>query len=132
MPLLKQVDIGTFHIAGYSFEGKEQGSAQVYQAFVDFFAIENALAYPINKDQKVLKAPGYQSELKQINQTILLAYDISSDHQKMLQLMEQTSTTNFDALRKNYPLRREFQYFCLNDAGFNPGAKKLLRSLGFN
>lgn len=133
MPLLEKVDIGTFHIAGYSYEGKEQGSAQIYKAFVDFFNMDKAAAYPIDEDKKILKAPGdCQSELQQINKTILTAYDISSDHEKMLQLMLKAPATNFDELRKNYSLRREFQYFCLGETGFTAAAKKVLHSLGFN
>jgi erythronate-4-phosphate dehydrogenase len=131
-PLLKQVDIGTCHIAGYSYEGKEQGSVQIYKAFVDFFDIKNATAYPINTDKKVLKAPDSKSELEQINQTILMAYGIFYDHQQMLQLLEKKPAITFDQLRKKYSLRREFQYYCLDEAGFTSAAKKVLHSLGFN
>ena len=132
MPLLQQVDIATCHIAGYSYEGKEQGSAQIYRAFVDYFDLCEAPAYPINTDSKVLRAPVSTVELEQINQTILNAYAIAADHQEMLQLAQQTSTTTFDELRKQYSLRREFQYFSLDNTGFTPEAKIVLRTLGFN
>lgn len=130
--LLKQVDIGTCHIAGYSYEGKEQGSAQIYQAFIDFFNIKNAPPFPINTDKKVLKAPNSKMDLEQINHTILMAYAISADHEQMLKLLEKKPLITFDELRKKYPLRREFQYFCLGKTGYTAAAKKVLHNLGFN
>ena len=131
-PLLKQVDIGTSHIAGYSYEGKEQGSAQIYQAFIDFFNIKNAPPFPINTDKKVLKAPNSKIDIEQINQTILMAYAISADHKQMLKLLEKKTSITFDELRKKYPLRREFQYFCLDKTGYLAAAKNVLKILGFN
>ncbi len=132
MPLLEKVDIGTCHIAGYSYEGKEQGSAQIYQAFLDFFCLQEAPAYPINTETKSIETPSGGSELEQINQTILIAYAIAVDYKQMLQLTEKKAATTFDELRKKYPLRREFQYYQLDYAGLAPAAKKVLRTLNFN
>jgi erythronate-4-phosphate dehydrogenase len=132
MPLLKKVDIGTCHIAGYSYEGKEQGSAQIYQEFVDFFCLKGTPIYPINTESKSIETPSGGSELEQINQTILMAYAISVDYKQMLQLTELTPATTFDELRKKYSLRREFQYYRLDSASLKPAAKKVLGTLGFS
>jgi len=132
LPLLKQVDIGTSHIAGYSYEGKEQGSAQIYEAFVDFFCLEKATVFPLNTESKQLEVPKNKLELEQINHTILAAYPISHDYKKMLQLTDNSQITNFDELRKKYSLRREFQFYNLDYAGLTAAAEKTLRILGFN
>ncbi|MDG2091036.1 MAG: 4-phosphoerythronate dehydrogenase [Gammaproteobacteria bacterium] len=132
LPLLNQVDIGTSHIAGYSYEGKEQGTAQIYQAFVDYFELDEAQTYPINNENKLLKFANSDSELNQINQAILAAYPIEYDYKKLLELDVDIPTSSFDGLRKNYPLRREFQYYRLDYSSITSNAEKTLRCLGFN
>jgi len=131
IPLLRDVDLGTSHIAGYSYEGKEQGSAKIYQAFVEFFGFENVQAYPLDNNTRLLEVPASSSELEQINQVILAAYAIQDDYLQMLELANNPSVS-FDALRKHYPLRREFQSYRLDYAAFTASAEKTLRLLGFN
>ncbi|WP_275430811.1 NAD(P)-dependent oxidoreductase, partial [Raoultella planticola] len=38
--LLKKVDIGTSHIAGYTLEGKARGTTQVFEAYSKFIGHE--------------------------------------------------------------------------------------------
>jgi erythronate-4-phosphate dehydrogenase len=132
VPLLKDVDLGTSHIAGYSYEGKEQGSAKIYQAFVDFFGFKDVPGYPLNNDNKLLDVPAGKSELEQINQAILAAYPIGRDYLQMIELANNNPAVSFDALRKYYPLRREFQHYCLDYSTYTASAEKVLRILGFN
>ena len=132
LPLLNQVDIGTCHIAGYSYEGKEQGTAQIYQAFVDFFKLNNEATYPLNTESELLELPASKSDLAHINQTILAAYSIQHDHLQMQELTNKESVRSFDDLRKNYSFRREFQYYRLNYSDYTKAAEKVLRDLGFN
>jgi erythronate-4-phosphate dehydrogenase len=132
LPLLEKVDIGTTHIAGYSFEGKEQGSAIIYKDFVNFFELDDAQAFPVNKETKLLDVSFRESELEQINQAILSAYAIQNDYAQMLEIKKDNSASGFDALRKNYPLRHEFQHYRLDYSAFSENAGKVLRTLGFN
>lgn len=132
IPLLRDVDLGTSHIAGYSHEGKEQGSAQIYQAFVEFFGIENVPVYPLDNHTRLLDVPAGKTELEQINQAILAAYAIQHDYLQMLELANNNPAVSFDVLRKRYPLRREFQYYQLDYSAFTAPAEKALRILGFN
>lgn len=132
LPLLRQLDIGTSHIAGYSYEAKEQGSAQIYQAFVEFFNLDKAATYPVNTESKLLELPLSKSDLTQINQAILAAYPIEHDHQEMLGLANKGATIRFDDLRKNYTLRREFSHYCLDYSGYSLAVEQVLRNLGFN
>jgi len=62
---------------------------------------------------------------------ILTAYAIQDDYLQMLELANNPSVS-FDALRKHYPLRREFQSYRLDYAAFTASAEKTLRLLGFN
>ena len=132
IPLLAQVDIGTSHIAGYSYEGKEQGTAQIYQDFLEFFCLENVSAYRLKTENKLLTISNKETDLEQINAAILGAYKIQDDYQQMLKLANKTQASSFDSLRKNYSLRREFQYYRLDYSCFSESAGKVLRSLGFN
>lgn len=131
-PLLAQVDISTSHIAGYSYEGKEQGSVQIYQAFVEYFGIKKAEKYPINVKRELLDAPKVDAELEQINKVILEAYSIEKDHQQLQDLLRTNLAEGFDYLRKAYPLRREFQSYYVDYSSLVANVEHTLRTLGFN
>jgi erythronate-4-phosphate dehydrogenase len=111
--LVKMVDFGTPHIAGYSYDGKVAGMIMIYNAFCKFFdikpkfGIETFLPPPqieriiISKDEK-----------RPLLTAIDMLYDIKKDDEKLRQIIKESAEKRgayFDALRKNYPVRREFQ-----------------------
>ena len=109
--LLQQVTLGTPHIAGYSVEGKEQGSWQIYEALSQF------LQQPIDPDKNhyltcsksiIDTIDTDQSLPQQLNQLLLRCYPITDDDQALRQQMD------FDRLRKYYPYRREYTGFELS------------------
>ncbi len=134
LDLLKKVDIGSSHIAGYSFEGKEKGTAQIYDSFVKYYQIPDARPYPINTEQAELNLDLPEDALAQINLTILSAYNVSEDSKKLMQVLRtgDESGVSFDKLRKEYAYRREFSYFCLDYSAYHPKAANLLKTLGFS
>jgi erythronate-4-phosphate dehydrogenase len=112
--LLELVDLGTPHIAGYSFDGKVNGTEMIYQAACRFLGI------PANWDPRTLMpAPAVpmislepsakiQDTLRKVVKTI---YDIEADDarlREMLTMPGEAHPKHFDRLRKNYPVRREF------------------------
>ena len=82
--LLKKVNLASFHIAGYSIQGKMNASEMCLRAFCEFFSLPilsiNKKAVPLQGDSE----PGW---LKRISDQLKAAPE------------------HFEQLRKNYPLR---------------------------
>ncbi len=114
--LLRMVDISTPHIAGYSLDGKVAGMIMIYQAACKFFGIEAK-----NSIDDFLPAPGVPeikiqaggADAQQLlHETVQRVYAIGRDDfntREILMVPESERGRFFDDLRKNYPVRREFQ-----------------------
>ncbi|CRK85901.1 Erythronate-4-phosphate dehydrogenase [Candidatus Providencia siddallii] len=107
--LLNLVDIGTPHIAGYTYEGKVRGIIQIYKAYCQFFNmsvhdVSLSSLLPVS-DIGFIQFNGKltQSQLKQL---VHLIYDVHRDDTD-LRLFGITKI-GFDKLRKNYKGRREW------------------------
>lgn len=113
LALLKQVELATPHIAGYSLDGKVRGTEMIFDAFCEFFGVGNdkskALFAIKSSDRKVSTIANQNSNLRSLNKTLLTAYDIRQDHDNMQALLRsQTPALEFDQLRKLYPVRLEY------------------------
>ena len=114
LQLLQATLIGTPHIAGYSLDGKIRGTEMIYQACCNF--LHKKPAWSVAE----LDLPNGNlndiDQTQEIRQQIISAYDITTDDQRLKQLLDgkqQMSNLKapgeyFDQLRKNYPVRREF------------------------
>jgi erythronate-4-phosphate dehydrogenase len=107
LPLIDYTEIATAHIAGYSLEGKARGTEMLYQALCQHIDIE-----PVCQLNTLLPSASISCvELNQkfneivLNQLVKMVYDVRRDDAIFRQ---QLSSQGFDALRKNYPIRREF------------------------
>jgi len=114
--ILKMVDVGTPHIAGYSLDGKITGMIMVYKAACNYFGIspkfdiEDFSPEPIMPELAV--NPGDSDEQEVLWKTVQRVYDISKDDRRLRDIIKETSEKKgkfFDGLRKDYPVRREFQ-----------------------
>ncbi|EOL9020909.1 4-phosphoerythronate dehydrogenase PdxB [Cronobacter dublinensis] len=128
--LLKRVDIGTAHIAGYTLEGKARGTTQVFEAYSQFLgeAQQVALATllpPPEFGRVTFQGPLDQAALKRL---VHLVYDVRRDDAPLRRVAGVPG--EFDKLRKNYQERREWSslYVQCDDAA----AAELLQKLGFN
>ncbi len=94
---------GTPHIAGYSFDGKVNGTQMMYDAVCNHFGIEpvwNAAdSMPPGKE---ITCSGRTDE-DLLRDAVFQVYDIRKDFEVFRKRM-----TEFDRLRKEYPIRREF------------------------
>jgi erythronate-4-phosphate dehydrogenase len=134
--LITNAFLASPHIAGYSFDGKVNGTVQIYEALCRHQGI-----IPTWTPEALLPAPDVPelSLPEGEPDTALLAlirqvYDIRRDDaalREALALPEEERGKHFDALRKNYPRRREFQHttVCLPENGA-PLAPTLI-ALGF-
>lgn len=134
--LLGRTALGTAHIAGYSHDGKVRGTEMVFAAACRHFDIAckappraPAPAGPARSIEVAAAA----SEWRQITAAVLQAYDIRADDRRLRRAVAAVEPVGraFDRLRRDYPLRREFDYFSLPASTLKPAARQVLQGLGF-
>ncbi len=136
--LLQQVFIGTPHIAGYSFDGKVNGTRQIYEAACAFLGVkpewDPAPLLPPPECREVY-VPG---DATAVQRTVLTAvrevYSIFRDDKAMRGILEapvEARGTVFDRLRKEYPRRREFFNTRANVSPPNSKMEAMLSGVGF-
>lgn len=113
--LLRMVDIGTPHIAGYSLDGKVAGMIMIYEAACAYFGvgaehrIEDFLPEAGVPELRVDPAAGSAQEA--LMGAVRAVYDIRRDDVRLRGIRECRAGRAgefFDNLRKEYPVRREF------------------------
>ena len=136
--LLQMVDIGTPHIAGYSLDGKIAGMIMIYNAACKHlsleqkFGIEEFLPEPAVPELRV--GQNVRSEQGAISDAVREVYEIDRDDaglRRILDMPRQERCTHFDGLRKNYPVRREFQNTRVVVEDVNSGLAGKLAGIGF-
>ena len=114
--LLKMVDIGTPHIAGYSLDGKIAGMIMIYRSVCEYFSIE-----PKFKAEGFLPEPavphlklgrGIDNVQDVLSDAVQKIYRIDRDDTRLRRILDKPAAKRgefFDGLRKNYQIRREFR-----------------------
>lgn len=120
-PLLDYIKCGTPHIAGYSFEGKLNGSLMVFEAFAKKFGLSEAeIDLRIANVRKTILGQSQALEAHSINEAVLKTYNLQADHALIAEAVaaNEPMLTAFDKLRKSYWQRREFgHYYCARGIG---------------
>ncbi|MEX3772373.1 4-phosphoerythronate dehydrogenase PdxB [Pseudomonas sp. MYb118] len=128
--------LGTPHIAGYSLDGKQRGTAQIYQAYCDF------LGQPAQVQLSDLLPPPWLSRLTlsaDSDPAWALAmmcrgvYDPrrdDADFRRSLVGSVSEQRAAFDVLRKNYPSRREIDGLQVQIEGDSPQLRAMVLALG--
>ena len=129
LQLLAKADIGTPHIAGYSLEGKANGTMMSVRAISRFFSLgiddwepaETALRGPQSvrldgrgKDQEAILADA-----------VLATYDILADDRSL-----RTAPGSFEKLRDDYCFRREFGNFRIEARNVDAAVLSVLAKMG--
>jgi len=131
--LVKMVDYGTPHIAGYSYDGKVIGMIMIYQAFCKFFGVKpKFIAKDFLPKPQVEKIVISKDDPKPLLTIVNTLYDIKKDDEKLRQIITkdvERQGAYFDTLRKNYHIRREFQNTAISTG--NKKLKNILEGLGF-
>jgi len=113
--LLRMVDIGTPHIAGYSLDGKVVGMIMIYKTACEYFGlearydIEDFLPEPTVRQLRINPKSGTEQDV--LAGAVQKVYDIRKDDARLRWILERPAEKRgefFDGLRKNYPVRREF------------------------
>jgi erythronate-4-phosphate dehydrogenase len=127
--LLAATDLGTPHIAGYSFDGKVNGTRTIYRATCGFFGIEPSweptLPAPPVPHLEVAVGAGEDDE-DVLRRVVRQIYDITADDAAL-----RKDPKEFDKLRAEYPVRREFFNTKLALRGANESLRQKFAALGF-
>jgi len=122
LALVRKVDLATPHIAGYSYDGKVEGTRMLYRALIRYLghtaAWDDAAAVAAGpEDRLVLTAPGTEASGEAwLDALVRQMYDLSGDDARMRGLLgrpQEAQASYFNDLRKRYPRRRTFRLHTL-------------------
>ncbi|MDE0404430.1 MAG: 4-phosphoerythronate dehydrogenase [Nitrospira sp.] len=138
--LLNHVTLGTPHVAGYSSDGKINGTVMVYHACCRFRGIEPVWAPP---DSPAAPAPGSLPHLEfdatgtdfqpLAHDMLTTLYDLPADHARIRDILTVPKPLRpqaFDRLRRDYPHRQEFAGTPISITGGTPTLFARLQTLG--
>jgi len=137
--VLERIDLGSPHIAGYSYEGKVMGTVMVYREACRFlgrqpdWSVEPLLPPP--RVPELTMDPSTREHEQRLWQAVSRIYDIEADDRAMRQgiaLSPADRRSLFDRLRNEYPDRREFRCTRVNPAGLPERTAAALARLGFS
>jgi erythronate-4-phosphate dehydrogenase len=131
LELMNQVFIATPHIAGYSTDGKANGTAMVVNSLSRYFSLPPTEWYPENVPAPVspnitIDCNGKTDETI-VREAINITYNITDDNDRL-----RFSPSDFEKQRGDYPLRREFPSYTVKLKGGAEKTQIMLRDLGFN
>jgi erythronate-4-phosphate dehydrogenase len=131
--LLKKIKFGTPHIAGYSYEGKVNGTIILYNALCSFLNKKiNWTPVIPPAENPIINVNGNSSPEEELFKAFNHVYKISSDDSSIRGIFKADNPGKyFDNLRKNYILRREFPNYKVKVKPFNEGISCLFRSFRF-
>lgn len=136
MELLNLVYAGTPHVAGYSLEGKVNGTVIIFNSLCGFLNLKKEWQpeYP-DIIRNVFDYPETDYPEESLNQLISEIYNIEGDDKLLrnsFDIEENERGRYFDRLRKHYPVRREFTNYTIR---INKTLKReiaILAALRFN
>ena len=128
--------LATPHIAGYSLDGKQRGTAQIYEALCDFLGqapqVQLADLLPAPWLARVeLSANSDQAwALAMLCRGVYDPRRDDADFRRTLTGSVDQQKLAFDALRKLYPVRREIEGLTVHIEGHNPALTTMAAALG--
>ncbi|MCL9802627.1 4-phosphoerythronate dehydrogenase PdxB [Pseudomonas sp. AKS31] len=128
--------LATPHIAGYSLDGKQRGTAQIYQAYCAFIGQPSSIQL-----SELLPAPwlsqvtlhGDSDPAWALAMLCRGVYDPrrdDADFRRSLVGNVGEQRAAFDVLRKQYPVRREIEGLKVRIEGESPALRQIVAALG--
>lgn len=134
--LLQKVMIATPHIAGYSYEGKVNGTKMIYNSLCDYLGEEKHFSFDLKNPPDQLKQFDVTQKLEASSNSLISSiYNIKDDVARMrktITMNESERILEFDLQRKNYPNRREFNNYKIKSENLSEEIKNILKILRFN
>ncbi|MFH0843805.1 MAG: 4-phosphoerythronate dehydrogenase PdxB [Bacteroidota bacterium] len=128
--LMGKTFLATPHIAGYSTDGKANGTSVVVNALSEFFDLPLNKWYPVRipePEKPVISINGIgKSDEDIIREAVLHTYNIDEDNINL-----RFAPADFEKQRGDYGLRREFSAYQVKLNGGTKTTRKILEQLGF-
>ena len=130
LELQERLMLGTPHIAGYSVDGKANGTTAAVRFMSRHFGLGiedwRAVDLPVFDDM-LLTTSGDKARLNhELAKLVVSTYDVTADSKRLSDVPE-----DFELLRGNYPVRREFPAWQVKITKENKALKGALELLGF-
>ncbi len=128
--------LGSPHIAGYSLDGKQRGTAQIYQAFCAFLdqaptvGLDELLPKPWLAQVTLNAGSDPAWAMAMICRGVYDPRRDDADFRRSLTGSVAEQKAAFDLLRKHYPERREIEGLPVKINGDDPVLRKLVLALG--
>ena len=128
--LIERLFLATPHIAGYSYDGKLNGTLMLFDAFSRFLGVESWPTLNDADGMRRLNVPSAGDETTWLRGLVRQMYDIRSDDVRMrllLDLPPDRRAAHFNLLRKEYPRRRSFGHHCVPEAEVPASLREAVR-----
>jgi len=135
--LVDRVWLATPHIAGYSLEGKVQGTEMIYQALSQFLGLpvrKKAGQYLPEPALSKISFTSSADEEDAIRIALRACYDPRPDDARLRNAMTgsvEERGAAFDRLRRDYPVRRECSSLKIQLKGTSKSLQDSFRAIGF-
>lgn len=129
--LIDMLDIATPHIAGYSADGKANGTTASVHTVAEVLGLPltgwapSSMPDPAQPLEFTIDASG-RSRREILEEAVLHTYDVLEDDSRLRKNPEL-----FEKLRGDYPVRREFTAFTIRLAGADEQVSGILSEIGF-
>jgi erythronate-4-phosphate dehydrogenase len=130
--------IATPHIAGYSIDGKIRATVMLRDALCRHYGRKNEweendyLPVPVEKN---ITIPADSTLLQAVHKALTHVYDVREDDRSLrssVGLPSEHRATEFDRLRKQYPVRRECSAYTVELQKPSPEIRKAMEIFGFD
>ncbi|PWE01043.1 4-phosphoerythronate dehydrogenase [Marinilabilia rubra] len=130
LELQERLMIGTPHIAGYSVDGKANGTTAAVRFMSQQFGLGiddwSASELPVFDDMTLTVKEVNDRLNLELAKLVVSTYDVTKDSQRLRE-----SPQHFESLRGNYPVRREFPAWQVKVTKEHETLKNALQLLGF-
>ena len=136
--LLQAADIASPHVCGYSADGEVAGVVMVHRAACTFLGVDSdwdpsdQLPPPVLPEATLSDRPGHTEDL--LRRLVLDTYDYVGDDRRireMTNMPPDERRKHFDALRRDYPCRREYRNTKVRLEGDCAQLAPVVKGLGF-
>ncbi|HEY8517639.1 MAG TPA: 4-phosphoerythronate dehydrogenase [Candidatus Binatia bacterium] len=131
--LLDLVRLASPHIAGYSLDGKLAGTRMVAEAAYRFFGVAppDPRRFEVPNPEPLIRLEG--AGRAAVREAVRRAYAIRDDDARMRAALAAAPSrgAEFDRLRRDYPVRREFPTFVVDGPDLAADDRTTLAALGF-
>jgi len=129
--LYNLVDIATPHIAGYSLEGKVNGTKIIYKALCDYIGTEEHWTPTVSKENRIIELGSKNNLLDNLYSAFAQVYPCWIDDFNFRKNIagENDLMRQFDLFRKNYWKRHEFSNYKFFGNNYKDSLLKVMKAL---